>query len=85
MDPISNKIMNSSCNEYNNIKKEFKRILQQIYQLQDRIEEEMKQSGVSIVEMGKMMQSKKGVDKWINKFQNKYGNSIRYIINRQQN
>ncbi len=42
MDPITSKMMNSSCNEYNNIKAEFRRILSELQLLENNIDDYLK-------------------------------------------
>jgi peptidoglycan hydrolase CwlO-like protein len=68
MDPITSTMMNSSCNEYNNIKAEFRRILSELQLIENNIDDYLKENDINVAEITKIMQTKKGLEKLINKY-----------------
>lgn len=84
VDPLSGKIMSSSCYQYNNIKAEFRRIKNEILSLEGLVEKEIELCFTNNAEIMKMLTNKKTFDKWINKFEARSGFSILNIINGEQ-
>lgn len=82
MDPITETMMNSSCNEYANIRAEFRRILNEFSNLESSIDDFLKEGELSPIELSKIFQTKKGVEKLVTRFESKCSPSVKNIIDR---
>jgi len=74
--------MNSSFSEYNNIKMEFRRIYEEINTCKNVIENELRIGGVNAPDLMKIVQTKKSIDKWLNKLEQKHDMNLRGVIER---
>ena len=80
IDPITNRLMSSSCIEYTNIKIEFKRISRELESWREQIEEELKTGGVSPADLLRLGGSRKSIEKWLNRFEGKHPVSLQKVI-----
>ena len=79
VDPLTNRIMSGSCYLYPQIKSEFRRIYKELIEGRESIEKEVELT-VNGSEIPKLLENKKTMDKWINKYEARSGFSIKDIL-----
>ena len=79
IDPLTQKLMSSSCSQYQAIKLEFRRIRAEIMSEMETIEREIT-TNYPPVPANKLEATKKSIEKWIHKYEMRTRFSIKKII-----
>lgn len=82
VDPITGRLMSSSCHQYPAIRHNLRQIYEELQGLEQVIEEDIRGTGMQANDLRAMLQGKKGVEKWVSRFEQRHGNVVRRILHK---